>query len=79
MNITEATDILNNEYRDGKTPVGRPLTEFAKKSVKTALEDVKNQHMDVVKCLGCGFVNSILLTADGCSNCGVIDMSTEII
>ena len=79
MNIVEAIYILNKEKSLGRTPNGRALSDYAKKTVDTTLKDNKNHHMNVLKCLGCGFVVSSLLVADGCPNCGAIDLTENIL
>jgi len=55
------------------------LSDYAIKTVGATLVDQKNYQMDVIQCLGCGFVVSSLLVADGCPNCGAIDLSENII
>ena len=78
MKITDAIKILNTQYALGRTTKGRPITDIAKNTITAILEDDKNYGNDVVKCLGCGYVTSILLTSSGCPNCGVEDMTTNI-
>jgi len=79
MNISEAIDILSKEKSLGRTPQGRALSDYAKETVDATLVDDKNHNMNVVQCLGCGFIVSSLLVADGCPNCGAIDMTEDIL
>lgn len=79
MKISDAIDILTKEQLFGRTPKGRSMSDFAKESVRATLEDQKNYESDVVQCLGCGFIVSSLLVTDGCPNCGVIDLTENII
>jgi len=78
MKIQEGLDILKKEVALSRTPFGRPIGEYAIESIQAVIGDTKNQDNDLVKCLGCGLVMSILLTSEGCPNCGVEEMSTEI-
>lgn len=78
MKISEALKIIKRQMILGKTPKGRPMTDIAKSTMDAVVEDQKNYHNDVIQCLGCGYVTSILLTSDGCPNCGILDMTTEI-
>lgn len=79
MKISEATDILQKEQALGRTPSGRALSDYAIQTVGATLEDQKNYQMNVIKCMGCGFIVSSLLVADGCPNCGAIDLTEDII
>ena len=78
MNISEAMAVLNVEKTLGRTPSGRPLSEYAKETIMAAIEDEKNHSTNVVQCLGCGFITSSLLTSEGCPNCGVLDLTFDI-
>jgi len=78
MNISEAINTLNAEKEFRRTPTGRSLTEVAIENIEAALEDKKNYGAEVVKCLGCGFIISSLLTPSGCPNCNSKDMSRDV-
>jgi rubrerythrin len=81
MTVKDAYNILKTQLLMGKTPKGRVLKEEASKSLDANLADVmndKNAEVEVVQCSGCGFVVSMLLVVDGCPNCGVVDLTTEI-
>jgi len=74
MNIEQAKKVFKTQIELERTPKGRPLTEVAILSLDAALADEKNLGNDVVKCLCCGMVSSILLTSEGCPNCGCVDL-----
>lgn len=78
MKINEAIQILNRQSVLGRTPKGRHLTDIAKSAIEAVIEDQKNYANDVIQCLGCGYVTSILLTSNGCPNCGVEDLTSTI-
>ena len=78
MNISEARDVLNTQVVIGKTPKGRPLTDYAKQCITTSMEDDGNAQADVSECLNCGMIVSVLLTDDGCPNCGGLDFNSNI-
>jgi hypothetical protein len=78
MKILEGLDILKKEAALARTPSGRPLENFAVESIQAVIGDTKNHNNDLVKCLGCGLIISILLTSEGCPNCNVEEFSTEI-
>ena len=78
MKISEGLDILKKEEVLSRTPFGRPLGDYAVKSIQAVIGDTKNHDNELVKCLGCGLVISILLTSEGCPNCGVEELTTEI-
>lgn len=78
MKISDGIEILKAEYLLGRTPKGRPLSEYAKDSVSAVLQDTENYESDLTQCTGCGFVGSILLTSSGCPNCGVEDLTLNI-
>ena len=75
MQISEVLDVLNIEKILGKTPWGRPLSEYAVEVIEATMQDEKNHHVDIIQCLGCGFIFSSLLTSEGCPNCGVLDLT----
>lgn len=78
MKISEAKHILAKEEALGRTPKGRPISEYGMNSLVATREDDKNHEMDVIECLGCGFVISSLLVMEGCPNCGALDMTENI-
>jgi len=78
MNIDQARQIIKTEIELERTPEGRPLTKEAILNLDASLSDEKNLGNDVVQCIGCGMVASILLVEDGCSNCGCLDLKTNI-
>jgi len=78
MTIRDAYKTLKKEILLEKTPKGRRLTKKAILTIDAALADEKNMENEVVQCQGCGFVGSILLVADGCANCGIVDLTTKI-
>lgn len=78
MKIQEAIEILKTQIVIGRTPRSRPITQVARNTVDAVISDEKNYHNEAVQCLGCGYVTSILLTSNGCPNCGVVDMTTDI-
>ena len=78
MNISQAYSILKTQIETERTTEGRPLTKKAILTLDAALSDEKNYGNDVIKCLGCGMVTSILLTESGCPNCGCLDLETNI-
>lgn len=78
MTIQEARQILKTQILLEKTPKGRALNQKAILTLDAALADEKNYGNEVVQCLGCGFVGSILLVETGCPNCGIVDLTTEI-
>ncbi len=78
MKISEAIPILNREQTLERTPKGRSISEYAIETLSSTISDQKNYHMDVIGCLGCGFVISSLLVSDGCPNCGAIDLTENI-
>jgi hypothetical protein len=79
MKILDILDLLTKEKAFRRTPKGRALSDFAIQAVEATLADKKNYEMEVIQCLGCGFVVSSLLVSDGCPNCGAIDMTENVI
>ena len=78
MNIDQARKILKTQIELERTLTGRPLTKEAVLYLDAALSDEKNIENDVIQCIGCGMVASILLTESGCPNCGCLDLKTNI-
>jgi hypothetical protein len=78
MNIDQARQILKTQIELERTPKGRPLTKEAILTLDASLSDEKNLGNDVIECIGCGMVASILLTEKGCPNCGCVDLKTDI-
>jgi hypothetical protein len=78
MNIKDGIKILKAELLLERTPKARPITKEAKEVIAATLEDKKNYDSLLAQCLGCGLVASILLSSQGCSNCGVLDLTLEI-
>jgi len=78
MNIEQAQQILKREMVSKRTPKGRPIQEKALDAVSATLEDEQNYGVDVVQCKSCGFVISMLLTENGCPNCGIEELKTNI-
>lgn len=74
MKIADSIDLLRAEMVLEKTPTGRSLTEYAKEILESTIKDEKNYGSELTECLGCHFVASILLTSNGCPNCGVEDL-----
>ena len=70
MKVSDILNILKIEKITERTPLGRPLTEYAIESVMSALEDEKNLDTEAIQCLNCGLVLSGLLIPNGCPNCG---------
>lgn len=79
MKISDCIGILEKEQSLERTPRGRAISEIAIKTIEATLQDKKNYNMDAIQCLGCGLIVSSLLISEGCSNCGVIDMTLNII
>ena len=78
MRIREIIPTLQAEKALSRTPIGRPITEYAKATIDAALSDEKNYEIDAMKCLNCCIIVSGLLCADGCPNCGSKDITLEI-
>jgi hypothetical protein len=78
MNISQAYGVLKNQIETERTKKGRPLTHDAVLTIDAALSDEKNFGNEVVQCIGCGMVTSILITEQGCPNCGCLDLDTKI-
>jgi len=78
MNISEVLTTLKAEIAFKRTPMGRPITDYAVEALSAALEDQKNFDIDIVKCLNCSLIQSSLLVPEGCPSCGSKDLSTEI-
>jgi len=78
MNIDQARKIIKTQIELERTPEDRPLSKEAILNLDAALSDEKNLGNDVVQCIGCGMVASILLVENGCTNCGCVDLKTDI-
>jgi len=78
MNIQEALPIFERQKIIGKPREDRALHESGIAAMDAAISDQKNYGANVVQCVGCGFVSSELLTINGCPNCGVDELTTEI-
>jgi hypothetical protein len=78
VNIEQAQLILSREKAVKRTPYGRPIHDVAIDGLESTLDDVKNYDNEVVQCESCGFVVSILLTENGCPNCGIEELTTNI-
>jgi hypothetical protein len=74
MKIADSINLLRAELALERTPTGRSLTEYAKEIVESTIQDEKNYESELTECLGCHFLASILLTSNGCPNCGVVDL-----
>lgn len=78
MNIGQAHSIMKTQIETERTKTGRPLTHEAVLTLDAALSDEKNFGNEVVECIGCAMVTSILITENGCPNCGCLDLDTNI-
>jgi len=78
MKIKDAIQIMKIEAIIGRTPTGRSMTDYAVDSIEAALSDEKNYEMECLKCINCGIIQSGLLCAEGCPNCGSKDLTTDI-
>ena len=78
MNIEQANKILNRQWISNRTPFGRPINSRAIDGLEAVFDDVDNHGSEVVQCASCGFVISILLTENGCPNCGIEELTTNI-
>jgi len=78
MNISEVLNTLKAEIALKRTPIGRPITDYAIEALSAAVEDEKNYDIDAVKCTNCCIIQSSLLVPEGCPSCGSKDLSTEI-
>lgn len=78
MKIQDGLNLLKKEIALKRTTRGRIINDYAVKTIQTVLEDNKNYQSDLAQCLGCGFVNSILLFETGCPNCNVIDIKADL-
>jgi len=79
MNIEQSKPILERQRIAKRTPIGRPIQERAMEAIEAALNDVNNYGSEVVQCESCGFIISILLTENGCPNCGIEQLTTNIV
>lgn len=78
MKISEVLQTLMAEKVFRRTPLGRPLTNYAIETIEATLEDKANQDQEAICCLNCGFVISSLLVPEGCVACGSKDLSTNV-
>jgi hypothetical protein len=78
MKIQEGLQTLKREQFLKRSPKGRMLSDYAIQTLESVISDEKNYQNELARCLGCGFVNSILLFEDGCPNCHVIDIKADI-
>lgn len=78
MKISEVLHTLVAEKVFERTPIGRPLTEYAVENIEASLQDQENQEQEAIRCLNCGIIGSSLLVPSGCFNCGSKDLTTEI-
>jgi len=78
MKISEVLHTLIAEKVFERTPIGRPLTEYAAENTEASLQDKENQGQEAMRCLNCGIIGSSLLMPSGCFNCGSHDLTTEI-
>jgi rubrerythrin len=79
MNIKQAKPILMRQRVVKRTPFGRPIHEKALDALDATLQDEDNYGSETVQCESCGFIISILLTENGCPNCGIEELRTNII
>jgi len=78
MQISEVLNTLRAEIILERTPSGRPVTEYAKEAIMSALNDEKNWNFNAVICSNCCIIQSSLLTPSGCANCGSKDLRDNI-
>lgn len=78
MKIKDSINVLQTQKILGLTPKGRGLTDNAISYIDASLQDIDNYNQDVIECLNCGFIWSSLLSADGCPNCGNLDLTKDI-
>jgi rubrerythrin len=78
MNISEVLNTLKAERALKRTPIGRPVTDFAIKVLDAVISDEKNYGVDAVKCLSCCIIVSGLLVPEGCPSCGCKDVTYDI-
>ena len=62
----------------GKTPCGRPLTDYAIEVINAVLSDEKNYGAEAIKCKNCCIIISSLVVPEGCPSCGSKDLTTNI-
>ena len=62
----------------GRTPIGRPLTDYAVETIEAVLSDEKNYDSKAIQCQNCCIISSSLLVPEGCMNCGSKDLTTDI-
>lgn len=70
MKIVDSLNIIKAEEVFERTPLGIPLSDYAKNTIKATISDEKNYEAETYQCANCGFLASSLLFEDGCKNCG---------
>ena len=78
MKIKEAINILKKQKIIGRTPSGRVIHDRAMEFLDATIVDEKNYESEVAQCKNCKFIVSINLTMDGCPNCGIEELTTQI-
>ena len=78
MNVQESLKTIQTQIALSRTPKGRVITDFGKQSLQSVIDDTANYSTDVVRCKNCGMIISVLLTAEGCPNCGGLDFDAKI-
>ena len=78
MKVSEVINTLKSERVLGRTPTGRPLTDYALETIDATLADKKNSESELIKCQNCCIIVSSLLVPEGCVNCGAKDLTTNI-
>jgi hypothetical protein len=78
MKIADVIPILKMEINFARTPCGRSISEYAQDALRAAIEDTKNYENLVSVCRNCCIIQSSLLMASGCENCGGHDISTDV-
>lgn len=79
MNIQQSIPILKKQKTLERTPFGRLINEKAMSFVEATIQDQSNYTQESVQCTNCGLVFSFLLTEQGCPNCGVEELTTNVI
>ena len=78
MKVSDSIDILEKQFILERTPKGRSITDYALEAINAALCDEKNHDSEVFQCKNCKYINSGLLYAEGCPNCGSKDLEMNI-
>lgn len=79
MKILEVKSILRKQIVFKKSSWGFDLSNKALSFVDSTLKDSKNHDNEAVQCSQCGIVISMLLSQNGCPNCGYQKFTTKII